>query len=245
MLAQLTFTCRNASRGCTELLPYEKLSDHEASTCNFELMQCQGRAEGCDALLLRSAVEAHQAECPFVPTECDFCKKLVRRAGVRAHLLNCEETEVECEFCGAAVRKKNYLVHLNAQCEEYVMSCGRCSGTYKRKFKNFHDCVRNLQNQCKTLSEAVGALKDQLHEKDKRLLALEKSVSSEIQALKQELQRLRSDNHLAASQLGALSQASSHHFAEPMQFSQSPTVSWDAEQCRLFRPEQSGKEAVF
>ena len=100
----------------------------------------------------------HEKSCELVPIECEYCRKRVKRSGMKAHWMYCEEVELSCEFCKSLVKKKNYLIHVNALCEEYIMSCGRCAGTYKRKYKEFHDCIRHLQNCQKTMGEEIQQL---------------------------------------------------------------------------------------
>jgi uncharacterized protein YukE len=53
------------------------------------------------------------------------------------------------------------------------MLCGRCSGSYKRKYKEFHDCIRHLQNCQKTMGEEITQLKEKLIDKDRQLVQLE------------------------------------------------------------------------
>ena len=77
-------------------------------------------------------------------------------------------------MCHGLYKKKNYPLHVNALCEENILSCGRCSGTYKRKFKEFHDCIRHLQNCQKSMTEEVKVLKEKLNEKDKRINDMER-----------------------------------------------------------------------
>lgn len=69
---------------------------------------------------------------------------------------------------------------MNALCEENILNCGKCSGTYKRKYKQYHDCVRHLQNCLKTMDEEVATLKKRLGDKDKQISDLESRVFYEL-----------------------------------------------------------------
>ena len=49
------------------------------------------------------------------------------------------------------------------------MTCGRCQASFKRKYKDFHDCVRHLQNQQKTMQEQIKALVRDNEKKDYKI----------------------------------------------------------------------------
>jgi len=125
------------------------------------------------------------------------------------------------------------------------MNCGRCSGTYKRKFKNFHDCVRHLQNQFKTMGEEVTALKEKLVAKDRVIQALENRVFFEIQDLKLEIQKLREDNHLVTSRLSSLSMSNSQLLESGTPAQSNANLGWDLESSRLFSQGAAKNEAQF
>ena len=71
-------------------------------------------------------------------------------------------------MCHGVFKKKHFPIHVSALCEEGVMSCGRCAGTYKRKYKEYHDCVRHLQNCMKTMNEEIQLLKADRDLRDKK-----------------------------------------------------------------------------
>ena len=63
------------------------------------------------------------------------------------------------------------------------MSCGRCQATYKRKYKDYHDCVRHLQNQQKTMYEQIKSMKKEIDFKDKKFDTMQELFEAEITKL--------------------------------------------------------------
>eukprot|EP00347_Sterkiella_histriomuscorum_P008217 403345930 len=192
MLSELVICCQFQEFGCQAQISYDKLEDHENFECEFEMLECNAKEQGCDVRLKRKEMTTHKIICTYMPTQCDFCKLMVKRKEIQAHWMHCEEAELSCEFCHSVVKRKSYLIHVNALCEEFVMNCGRCSGTYKRKFRAFHDCIRHLQNCQKTMSEDIIVLKEMLITKDKKIKDLENKMFLEIREMKLKIDQIQS-----------------------------------------------------
>ncbi|CDW72964.1 traf-type zinc finger family protein [Stylonychia lemnae] len=176
MLSELIFQCKNQQFGCESQVNYDKIEDHEQNECQFEYLQCQAHDDGCEMKLTRKDMIIHQKNCVFMPISCEYCNKPVKRRESEAHYKICEEVELQCKYCPSIIKRKNQMVHENAQCEEFIMNCGRCQGNFKRKFKEFHDCIRHLQNCQKTMNEEIKHLKDAVIDKDKRIADLESKM---------------------------------------------------------------------
>jgi hypothetical protein len=75
------------------------------------------------------------------------------------------------------------------------MSCGRCQANFKRKYKDFHDCIRHLLNQHKTMQEHIKLLKKELEVKDQacnqRIEKVESTFMAELALMKVKMQELK------------------------------------------------------
>ena len=71
------------------------------------------------------------------------------------------------------------------------MSCGRCQANFKRKYKDFHDCVRHLLNNQKTMQEQIKNLKKDVELKElqanSKIENLGNQFDIEINLLKKQL----------------------------------------------------------
>lgn len=47
MLSELLFKCKNCENGCIDPIPYDKLEEHEKDKCEYEMLTCPGKHEGC------------------------------------------------------------------------------------------------------------------------------------------------------------------------------------------------------
>ena len=154
MLSQLRFTCRYKENGCQDTVKYDELEIHEKVNCTFAIFDCPEKRFGCQERLKRSEIEKHVKEdCHFSKVECMYCQKRFLRKNLRTHLTDCDMALITCQYCKLQVLKKQMAIHQSAQCEEIYINCGRCQGSFKRKFQDFHDCVRHLLNQQKTMNE--------------------------------------------------------------------------------------------
>jgi hypothetical protein len=147
MLSKLQLKCRNEANGCSEIIDYEKLEVHEEVECQFEVYDCPESEFGCTAKMKKFEIEKHLREkCVYAKIECMYCQKMYLKKDIRDHLMACDSAMQTCPHCKGQFLKKNFQIHVSAQCEENYINCGRCQANYKRKYKDFHDCVRHLQN---------------------------------------------------------------------------------------------------
>lgn len=118
---------------------------HEEVECQFEMFECPQKEFGCKEMLPRDQIEKHVMEkCKFSKVDCMYCYQKFLRSEIRNHLSSCDEAELTCQYCKGQFPKKNFMIHQNSLCEENFMTCGRCQANFKRKYKDFHDCVRHL-----------------------------------------------------------------------------------------------------
>jgi hypothetical protein len=66
-LETLKITCKMAERGCTEILSYNQLNEHEFY-CRFDMVTCK---EGCKKDFHRSVFKEHDATCPEIKQRCE------------------------------------------------------------------------------------------------------------------------------------------------------------------------------
>ena len=76
---------------------------HE-KTCDFALVRCGypseswNRAEKCQEVRSRRAIEEHRATCTFRTVKCPDCERSVQVRKMRAHALVCGSTIVFCPY---------------------------------------------------------------------------------------------------------------------------------------------------
>jgi hypothetical protein len=74
VLACLKMSCRYKSNGCTEILFYNELEQHE-QMCDYQLRSC----DGCQQEIVKKNFDQHQSECQFVSIKCDQCSTSYKR----------------------------------------------------------------------------------------------------------------------------------------------------------------------
>ncbi|UJR32671.1 hypothetical protein I4U23_020132 [Adineta vaga] len=67
--SRLTLHCRNSSFGCTEILSYDQLEQHQTTDCQFPTKQCRI----CQKYILLSLLDQHQTSCIPTSIECFLC----------------------------------------------------------------------------------------------------------------------------------------------------------------------------
>jgi hypothetical protein len=85
LLARLSIHCRNSSFGCTEILPYDALEQHETFECQFPTKQCRI----CRKYILLSEINQHEISCRPTTIECFLCKSFVNPALFQQHTIEC------------------------------------------------------------------------------------------------------------------------------------------------------------
>ena len=72
---------------------------------------------------------------------------------------------------------------MDAQCNENYIHCGRCQASFKRKYKDYHDCVRHLQNQQRTTQEQIKLMKQELQHKDELMVSMTAQFNQKLGAI--------------------------------------------------------------
>ncbi|CAF0852716.1 unnamed protein product [Didymodactylos carnosus] len=78
MLSELRIFCHNKANGCTDVLPYDALKQHELKECNYQQVNCHG----CKISMLKKDLDQHEAECDQIEIKCDLCQMKYRRKDV-------------------------------------------------------------------------------------------------------------------------------------------------------------------
>ena len=93
LLSRLHIRCRNQSFGCTEILSYDALEQHENVHCHFLTRAC---AE-CQRLVLVDKWSEHESrpgECVPLPVKCVICEEDVPKQCFREHFQRCYHQRV-------------------------------------------------------------------------------------------------------------------------------------------------------
>ncbi|CAF1201952.1 unnamed protein product [Rotaria sp. Silwood1] len=85
LLGRLSIRCRNSSFGCTKILSYDLLEQHETEECQFSTKQCNI----CRKYILISEIDQHQMFCMPTTIQCSICKCHVDRTVYRQHTIKC------------------------------------------------------------------------------------------------------------------------------------------------------------
>ena len=85
MLARLQICCRNAPFGCTHVLSYGSLEQHENTTCRFLTKRCRV----CEQLVLVSHIDQHQKVCSPSVLQCPLCQCAVEPTLFQSHHEQC------------------------------------------------------------------------------------------------------------------------------------------------------------
>ncbi|CAF0766748.1 unnamed protein product [Didymodactylos carnosus] len=78
MLSELRIFCYNKTNGCTDVLSYDALEQHELKGCNYQKVNCHG----CKIPMLKKDLDQHESECDQIEINCDLCETKYRRKDV-------------------------------------------------------------------------------------------------------------------------------------------------------------------
>ncbi|CAF0839973.1 unnamed protein product [Adineta steineri] len=70
ILAQISIRCRNSSLGCTEILLYDLLEQHECIDCHFRTKKCRL----CEQIILIKDIDQHKNICKPIAIQCNVCQ---------------------------------------------------------------------------------------------------------------------------------------------------------------------------
>ncbi|CAF1558803.1 unnamed protein product [Didymodactylos carnosus] len=85
LLSKLQIDCCYKLNGCTTIVSYERLDEHEEE-CNYQPLEC----EKCHKQMLKQDFEQHQQECELIDLTCNECHVIYKRKDLNQH------TEIEC-----------------------------------------------------------------------------------------------------------------------------------------------------
>lgn len=68
----MEFMCTNKHFGCSEILSYSEVQQHDAY-CEYHPVKCQAYAH-CKTKCLRREIDMHEAACPNIEVPCIYCR---------------------------------------------------------------------------------------------------------------------------------------------------------------------------
>jgi hypothetical protein len=74
ILTHFAIRCRNISLGCTEILPYDLLEQHENIDCKFLTKKCRV----CEQIVLVADIDQHKNICKPIVIQCRVCQSFVK-----------------------------------------------------------------------------------------------------------------------------------------------------------------------
>jgi hypothetical protein len=80
LLANLKINCCYTLNGCTEILSYNELKNHE-DMCDYQLLSC----DGCLQEIIKQNFDKHQSECQLASIMCDQCLTSYKRKDKDSH----------------------------------------------------------------------------------------------------------------------------------------------------------------
>ncbi|CAF3337401.1 unnamed protein product [Rotaria socialis] len=87
IVGRLRIRCRNTSFGCTQILSYDSLEQHEHVACIFRTKRCTT----CEELVLVNQIDEHQLLCQPTVLKCNWCECAVERTLFESHSQACLE----------------------------------------------------------------------------------------------------------------------------------------------------------
>jgi hypothetical protein len=85
LLGRLSIRCRNSSYGCTDILLYDLLEQHENVECQFLTKRCRI----CGQYILKNEIDQHQTACIPATIQCSVCKRFLDRPLLPQHTIEC------------------------------------------------------------------------------------------------------------------------------------------------------------
>lgn len=85
LLSNVWIRCQSARFGCTEVLSYDTLEEHQTKKCPYSSARCQY----CEHLLLVSVIKDHEHECGQRLVNCTRCDRLIPMFLLEKHQLSC------------------------------------------------------------------------------------------------------------------------------------------------------------
>lgn len=154
LLSRLSIRCRNSSFGCTAVLSYDALEQHETIECAFLTKRCQV----CGQNLLISEFIEHQRFCQSTTITCSLCRQSINRTVFTKHIKECfqqkingffdevlpltDHPEIPLNNPTVVVQQQqnnNWLTQFNTQLENFAQRLPQVN------LRGFEDVVRTRQ----------------------------------------------------------------------------------------------------
>ena len=94
LLARLSIRCRNSTFGCTAILPYDALEQHETVECLFLSKRCGV----CEENILIDEIDEHERRCQPATVICSLCKQTIDRNMLTTHRGECLQQKIDGFF---------------------------------------------------------------------------------------------------------------------------------------------------
>jgi hypothetical protein len=94
VLYYLNIRCRNTPLGCTQIVPYTSLEEHENNECEYLTQRCSE----CEQLVLRSELDEHReipGLCVPQPLKCVVCRTYIEKPLFKDHFHNCFKQKID------------------------------------------------------------------------------------------------------------------------------------------------------
>jgi len=200
LLESLVFDCRNQKQGCSQLICYQNLTDHE-NNCEYSKIQCIH----CATIFFKKEISIHIEKCSTTLVNCSHgCLDLIMKKDIEMHDKTCPLKRVMCVECHAFIRRSSIKVHQEIICPDANLPCSTCEVVSKRK--EGHNCVNFLNNkieEAETQHEKKISKQTKLLEKKEKSLKKAnkkvKNLESELIIMMEEVKKLRKASLLGQS----------------------------------------------
>lgn len=109
LLARLSIRCRNNVFGCTAILAYDALEQHETIECSFLSKRCAV----CQENILIEEINDHERQCQPATVTCSLCQQSIDRNILNQHRGECLRQKVEGFFNEILPLEDNREIVLN------------------------------------------------------------------------------------------------------------------------------------
>ena len=94
LLSDIWIRCQSFPYGCTAVLSYDTLEEHQTKQCPYPSTRCQY----CEKLMLVNEIELHEQECGQRLGDCTVCNRLIPMFLLKNHRLFCVAVNPEQHY---------------------------------------------------------------------------------------------------------------------------------------------------
>jgi hypothetical protein len=174
MMSKYTIYCKNRKSGCSLILFYENLLEHEEN-CHHERLLCI--FPDCFERIKRKNYPFHIKNCKYRIIKCKYCSKDFIYDEYNDHAVNCEERLVSCYGCNKQILNKFLAEHVEF-CDKIKLICERCKKSFLKSEIASHTeliCVTGLildykkhyEMKVKAINEEFFKIQNLIKEKEK------------------------------------------------------------------------------